>query len=624
MDSDEILKRFELERQVLSALNHPNIARLYDAGQTEDGLPYFTMEYIKGLPIDEYCDRRRLTIAERLQLFQHVCSGVQHAHRNLVVHRDIKPSNIIVTEEGVPKLLDFGIAKLLNPELAMFSGDPTAPELRVMTPEYASPEQVRGETITTASDVYSLGVLLYEMLTGHRPYHLKTRLRAEIERVICEQEPERPSTAISHAEEIITKSTTDGKGTKSITPETVSRSRSARLDQLRRQLAGDLDNIVLKAMRKEMQRRYTSVERLMEDIDRHRLGHPVSARPSSIGYRAAKFVNRNRVGVAMASLVLLTVIGGLAVGLLFQAAAASEARAAQAEARQEQMATQLELEQARADQREAEAERRAQNVRNLVQFFLGDFHDAVLRLDHSMEVRQLVVQNGLTFLEELAQEPGAEDDLRLQRELARAYERIGDVQGGVRGQRIGDFDGALESYQKALSIRERLLENVPDDPELRRELITSLIRVSDALDQLRRYEEVLPHFERIFVMLEQFADNDPDHVGSSRLMMIALNTLGRTFSRLEQDDDALEMNLRAYEIAQELYALNPDDDRYARDLGVSEINLADRYAVRGEHELALRHALQGLEIRSAMAERNPENTTYRFDVAVAHRPRPHR
>jgi serine/threonine protein kinase len=202
MDTEEIIKRFRNERQTLAALDHPNIARLLDGGTTEDGLPYFVMEYIEGKPIDEYCDTHKLTTLERLALFRKVCAAVQYAHQNLIVHRDLKPSNILVTAEGEPKLLDFGIAKLLNPELAASSIRFTLSVMQLMTPEYASPEQVRGEVITTASDVYSLGVLFYELLTGHRPYRLKSRLQNEIVRVICQEEPEKPSTVITRIEEV--------------------------------------------------------------------------------------------------------------------------------------------------------------------------------------------------------------------------------------------------------------------------------------------------------------------------------------------------------------------------------------------------------------------------------------
>ncbi|HLF85376.1 MAG TPA: serine/threonine-protein kinase, partial [Blastocatellia bacterium] len=252
-DSPSIIPRFLAERQILANLDHKNIGRLLDGGATEDGSPYLVMEHIKGLPVDEYCDKRKMSTVDRLKLFRIVCSAVAYAHQNLVIHRDIKPSNILVTEDGTPKLLDFGIAKILSPESAVDTSQ-TATAGRLMTPDYASPEQVRGQAITTSSDIYSLGVLLYKLLTGHRPYSFKTPLPQEIERVICDQEPEKPSEAVigrrGHAE-------TEGY------------QRNRRSTIANRQLRGDLDNIVMKAMRKEPARRYSSVEQLSEDIRRH-------------------------------------------------------------------------------------------------------------------------------------------------------------------------------------------------------------------------------------------------------------------------------------------------------------------------------------------------------------------
>jgi serine/threonine protein kinase len=209
MDTDEILSRFRHERQILAALNHPHIARLLDGGTTEDGLPYFVMEYIEGRPIDEYADHHQLSLTERLALFRMVCAAVHYAHQNLIVHRDLKPGNILVTSEGVPKLLDFGIAKLLNPELYGQTVETTQPAMRLMTPDYASPEQVRGEPITTASDVYSLGVLLYELLTSHHPYRLTGRTPHEILQAVCEQDPEKPSTAVARGSSLVARGSTD-------------------------------------------------------------------------------------------------------------------------------------------------------------------------------------------------------------------------------------------------------------------------------------------------------------------------------------------------------------------------------------------------------------------------------
>jgi eukaryotic-like serine/threonine-protein kinase len=313
MDTDSILSRFRHERQILASLDHPNIARLLEGGTTEDGLPYFVMEYIEGQTIDQYCDAHRLVTADRLKLFRTVCSAVHYAHQNLIVHRDIKPTNILVTSEGAPKLLDFGIAKLLKPEMYAETIAPTETMVRPMTPDYASPEQVRGQPITTASDVYSLGVLLYELLTGHRPYRLSGSHLNEIERVICEQEPEKPSTAISRTVDI---SSSDVATKITLTPESVSKTRDGQPDRLRRKLAGDLDNIVLMAMRKEPLRRYASVEQFSEDIRRHLEGLPVIARKDTFGYRAEKFIQRHKAAVAAAAVIAALVIGFVVITIM--------------------------------------------------------------------------------------------------------------------------------------------------------------------------------------------------------------------------------------------------------------------------------------------------------------------
>jgi serine/threonine protein kinase len=316
MDTKEILRHFRNERQILADFDHPNIARLLDGGTTESGLPYFIMEYVEGLPIDRYCDHRRLTVNQRLELFLAVCSAVSYAHRHLVIHRDIKPSNIVLTTEGMPKLLDFGVAKILDTTAQAGS---TATGIRLMTPEYASPEQAMGFPVTTASDVYALGIVLYELLTGHSPFHFSTRSPVEVARIIQDTQPLLPSAAID---------TVVDQENGAVTPQTISGARDTTLDHLRRRLRGDLDNIVLMAIRKEAERRYQSVEQLSEDIHKHLHGLPVLARKDTIAYRMTKFAKRNRIAVAAGILVLLSLLAG-AIATTWQAqkAKAEQARA---------------------------------------------------------------------------------------------------------------------------------------------------------------------------------------------------------------------------------------------------------------------------------------------------------
>ena len=293
LDTDRIIRRFSSECQILASLDHPNITRVLDAGTTDDGLPYFVMEKMEGQPIDRFCQAAGLDLNGRLRLFRTVCEAVQCAHRNLIVHCDIKPGNVLVTAEGVPKLLDFGIARLLRPPADDATRDGATAALYLMTPEYASPEQVRGEPVTTVSDVYSLGILLYQLLTGELPNRLLRRTPAEIERSICEQEPARPSLVAPRA--------------------------------IGRCLRGDLDNIVLMAIRKDPRQRYGSVEQVSEDIRRYLEGLPVTARPETRGYRAAKFVRRHKASVAAAILIFFLLAGGI-TATLWQAAVARHER----------------------------------------------------------------------------------------------------------------------------------------------------------------------------------------------------------------------------------------------------------------------------------------------------------
>ena len=342
-ETDFLIGRFRLERQALALLNHPNIARLLDGGTTPDGRPYLVMEWVEGRPITEYCRTNNLSLPERLRLFLDVGDAVEHAHRNLVVHRDLKPSNILITAEGRPKLLDFGIAKIFSPEA---SDEPlTLAGARMLTPDYASPEQVRGEAVTTATDVYSLGAVLYEILTGARPLKFETRTPGEIERTVCTQEPLPPS-AVAGPSCIFT-----------------------------RDLRGDLDNVVLKALQKEPQRRYGSVNQLCEDIRRYLVSLPVIARKDTFWYRAGKFAQRHRAGVAAAGLVFVAMAVGAAT-TLWEARVAMEQR--------------------------VRAERRFNDVRKLAHSFLFEFDEAIKNLPGSRPARSLVVKRALEYLDSLA------------------------------------------------------------------------------------------------------------------------------------------------------------------------------------------------------------------------------
>ncbi|MCP3978646.1 MAG: protein kinase [bacterium] len=300
---EDLVRRFKSERQILATLDHPNIARLLDGGTTDSGEPYVVMEYIEGRSIEEHCDAERLTTEERLELFLEVCSALQYAHERSVIHRDIKPGNILITADGMPKLLDFGIAKLLDTDSIEGSVVQTGTSTRLMTPEYASPEQIRGEPVTPATDVYALGLLLYELLAGRHPYRSDATHPGELARLICEHDPRRPSTAVTSV------ATAQGDST----AETVGAARRTQPARLRRRLAGDLDTIVMTALRKEPSRRYASVRSLADDVRRHLEGEPIRARPTTVFYRVAKFVRRKPIH---AVLLLTLIVGVPTVGVL--------------------------------------------------------------------------------------------------------------------------------------------------------------------------------------------------------------------------------------------------------------------------------------------------------------------
>jgi len=344
-DTEELLKRFRNERQILARLDHPNIAKLLDGGTTKDGLPYYVMDYVEGLPLIDYCNKNNLTINERLKLFRKVCSAVSYAHQNLVIHRDLKPSNILVSEDGTPKLLDFGIAKVFQSEE---QDEMTITNLQVMTPEYASPEQIRCEVVTTSSDVYSLGVILYQLLTGTRPYQFHSRLPQDIAKAICEQEPTRLRIADFGFR---------NDESRSLVKKLFFNPQSA----IRNPQSKDLDSIAMMALRKEPERRYITVNQFSEDIHRYLEGLPVSARADTLVYRTSKFINRNRIGVAVTIGILFLLFAG-AVAIIRQSRIAQNQALIAAEQRD------------KAEREQAKAERINKFFQNMLAYANPDWY----------------------------------------------------------------------------------------------------------------------------------------------------------------------------------------------------------------------------------------------------------
>ncbi len=425
------------------------------------------MEYVAGDRIDTWCQARQLSIADRCRLMLKVCEAVSYAHRNLVVHRDLKPGNILITADGAPKLLDFGVAKLLAPESSPEAAVTTLLP-RPLTPEYASPEQVLGQHVTTATDVYSLGAILYELLSGKRAHRVNSATPAELERAVCQ-------TAISRPSEVLDRS-------------------QANFAKLRREISGDLDNIVLMAMRKEAGRRYSSVEQLAEDLRRFLEGHPVAARQDSLGYRAGKFVRRRRVEVTAALLVFASLVGGmvLAVSEWRQAVTARHAADAQrAVAERERTiaenARQSEAAQHRIadEQRDAavlergKAEQRLTDLIDLAGKTLFDVHDAINEAPGAVGARQKIVGITLEYLERLEKDHGLDDRVRLV--LAAAYYKIGRIQGDPDHPSLQDAASAERSFRKAEVLLAPLYAQKPNDPGVMMEWLdveTSLAEVA--------------------------------------------------------------------------------------------------------------------------------------------------
>lgn len=489
LDTPFARARFRSERQILANLEHPNVARLLDGGTTDSGLPYVVMELVEGQPIDEYCEAHRLSIEERLELFRTVCLAVRYAHQHLVVHRDLKPGNILVTADGTPKLLDFGIAKILDPETFPGGAETTVTMMRMLTPEYASPEQVRGDPVTTASDVYSLGVVLFILLTGRYPYPMENRTPDAVLRAICDTDPPKPSTAVRRAK--------DGADAMPVrtTEETVASGFGEPVEKISRQLRGDLDNIVLMALRKDPQRRYASAEQFAEDIRRHLESLPVIARSDTTGYRLSKFISRHKAGsvlVAGAGVLLLT---ALIITL-------HEARVARQQAQIANQQAQI------AREQRARAEKRFDDVRKLANSLIFEVHDSIRDLPGATKTRELVVRRALEYLDSLSQEKG---EPALQSELASAYDRVGDIQGYTGAANLADFSGASESYAKALAIRESLVAADPNDAKLRTELGDEYFRVAGAYENVGDFDADLRVLERarLFISGSSTGMNDP-------------------------------------------------------------------------------------------------------------------
>jgi eukaryotic-like serine/threonine-protein kinase len=548
MQTPEVLSRFRTERQILASLQHPNIAALLDGGTTEDGRPYIVMEYIEGEPLLDYCQRKKLNTTERLKIFHDLCLAVQHAHQMLVIHRDIKPANILVTNSGAPKLLDFGIAKLLAPELV--GGDRTTETImRRLTPLYASPEQVKGEPLTTATDIYSLGVVLYQLLTSATPYRVHSSAPHEIPRVICEEEPMRLTSGV-------------------------------RDRKLRRELSGDLENIVAMALRKEPHRRYPSAQQFADDIDRYLKGLPVSARDETLLYLVTKMVRRNKLAAAAFALLAVSIAAGWT---------ATIRQARRTEARFEQ-------------------------VRKLANSVLFDFHAQIQKLPGSTPVRERLVRTALEYLNHLSQD--AAGDRSLEWDLAQAYEQVGDAQGDPGGASLGQYTEAMASYRMSLSIVERQLPERRDYEALscavwlHYKLGDLELRSASLDDAVRSYTKGLKSAAAVQEELKDQRGFDLLRNGYQRVAMAKLR---------QGDTEAAEENARSAAAMADAALGGRSPARAKANIARTLLLLGNILWIRGSLEQSWSTSERALTLLEDVARSDPSSSSYAEDLVDAYR-----
>ena len=598
MDTAEVLERFRYERQILANLEHPYIARLFDGGSTADGVPFFVMEYIEGKPVNAFCRDNSLSLRARCDLFIRILEAVAYAHRSLVVHRDLKPANILITADGTPKLLDFGVAKLLSGDA---DGDHTlTPNLRPFTPGYASPEQVRGLPITTSTDIYSLGAILYELLIGKPAQPIESNTPAEIERIVCDTEIPRPSLQ-AHG------------------------------------LPSDLDNIVLMAMRKQPERRYQSAVQFAEDLRRHLDGRPVIARQDSLSYRATKFVLRNWLQVAAASLVAASLVAGLGTSLLQThranaARASAEAErlialqqtsraeaASRSESQQRMLADQQRVlagtQRDEAEHEKALADQRVKEIFNLAGSALFDVHDEIAKLPGSLAARQTVVKTALQYLEGLEKQIGMDDSMR--QALCAAYYKIAMIQGDPQGASMQDFEAAERSLLKGQTILMPAYNRNPNDAGL----MLRLIEIRASLAELtyrsgRReqgtqiYIDLIPVAHRLSLSLDKSCSLE-----CKTQEPVIENSL--TYELLATDPArALDHANRGIALERALLAQRPGDPTLIQGLGSLMAGGAGAYRTLGELDKSADYYSQAITAREELLHKDPSNNLVRRSLMI--------
>ncbi len=587
MDSKQVLARFEAERQALALMDHPNIAKVHDAGVTSDGRPFFVMELVKGVPITEYCDDRHLTPRQRLGLFVPVCHAIQHAHQKGIIHRDIKPSNILVAlydDRPVPKVIDFGVAKATGQQLTEATLH-TGFGAIVGTLEYMSPEQaeVNQLDIDTRSDIYSLGVLLYELLAGSTPFTKKDLEQAgmlEMLRVIREDEPSKPSTKLSSSDALPTLSANRG-------------TEPAKLTKLVR---GELDWIVMKALEKDRSRRYETANGFAMDVQRYLADEAVLACPPSAGYRLKKFVRRNKAPALAAAIVLLTLIGGI-VGTTIGLVHAREARHAEAQrAEGERLAKE-------------QAEANFVMANEAVEKYLGTVtNDRGLKRADFHRLRKKLLESAIPFFQKLTAQKS--DDPEVEARRGRAYDRLGVVR-----EAMGETEAALQDFEATRAIFSRLSADFPTVPEYRHDLAMSLRNIGVPLADLGKREKAEAAYHQAQEICEKLAADFPEEPKYRHSLAKNHNTLSILLADLGRHEEAERLWRQAVAIEEKLVADFPTSRAYRNALAESLSNLASSLTERGtsrEAEAAYRRALDS---QAKLAAEVPANPDYRESLA---------